>query len=163
MGIDGGFQGVLSIACTRGSACVGVSTDPLGANAPLAPGEDIVSQDRGKTWTNESASLSPATFTIQSVACGGSTSCMSVGPGDTTSNPIVVITSDDGGTTWSAANAPTKFFAYPAVSGTLPSAPSLNVACSSAATCIVVGFSGSRPLIERTHNDGATWTTSSVQ
>jgi hypothetical protein len=153
-----GNQGLSDVACTTdASACLTIGTNPAGISTPTDQGQLGISTDGGQTWTDGATNLPASTATIQAVACGGTTVCMIVGPPISAGGPLVVATSQNSGSTWTAPTGPSGFvepnnqFPYP------------GLACTGPADCVVAGAGATGPLVEVTSNGGATWTSQPVQ
>jgi photosystem II stability/assembly factor-like uncharacterized protein len=119
--------GVLSgIACTSGSHCAAVGYN----STPAGTGAVISTTDGGTIW--KTSALPANVYSLSSVVCPTTTAC--VAAGDSISGVAEIVTSGDGGTTWSDANAPGEAN----LSGT---------ACSSARRCYAAGGSPSGGVI----------------
>jgi hypothetical protein len=156
-GINGGTQGVEAVSCTTATMCIAVGTNALGISQPTAPGQDIVSTDGGSTWTNESTSLPASTATLQAISCAGTSSCVAVGPPESTGGPFVVAATTNGGTTWTGGGTGPSGLTY------AQGIPLLGISCSAASTCIVVAGNSTGPVAYTTTNSGSTWTKDTVQ
>jgi hypothetical protein len=155
--INGGTQGLEAVSCTAATTCIAVGTNALGISQPTATGADVVSTDGGNTWTNESTSLPASTATLQAISCAGTSSCVAVGPPESTGGPFVVAATTNGGTTWTGGGTGPSGLTY------AQSIPLLGISCSSATTCIVVAGNSTGPVAYTTTNDGQTWTKDTVQ
>ncbi len=97
----------------------------------------------GPSWS-VTRTFGPSSYTLTAVACPSGTQCVAVG--ETTFKTGMVLTSSDGGSTWSQHNVPAGV-------GTLAA-----VACPAANTCTAVG--GTTAI--STADGGATWNTATV-
>jgi photosystem II stability/assembly factor-like uncharacterized protein len=112
--------GVLSsIACTSGSHCVAVGYNTFSA---AGTGAVISTIHGGTNW--KTSPLPANVYALSTVVCPTTTAC--VAAGDSISGAAEIVTSGDGVTTWSDANAPGE-------------ADFVGTACSSARRCYAVG------------------------
>ncbi len=93
-----------SVSCPTASICVAV-----GGNAPagspggsLGTGVVLVSENGGSTWS--SAALPPGVGLLDAVTCPTASSCLAAGK--SVASGIVMLSSSDGGGTWSYDQAP---------------------------------------------------------
>ena len=149
------------VACTtNASTCltVGPTADAF-SNSTLT-GQLGLSTDDGTAWTNDAGTLPASTATTQTVACGGTSDCLLIGPSDSASgDPLVVLYTPNSGLGWLLYSGPSGFVS-PSGSGTFPYPA---VTCTNASDCVVVGAGSSGPLADFTGNDGSTWVSGSVQ
>jgi photosystem II stability/assembly factor-like uncharacterized protein len=129
--VPAGTPEMKSVSCSSASECVAVGS-----------GVAITSSDGGATWSAHSI---PTDNTgLLSVSCpSGSETCVAVGVIPNDGGPLngVIVTSNDGGATWSA---PTTKFPLGAIGG---------VSCSSSTFCVAVGAQ-----ILVTDDGGESWT-----
>jgi len=123
------------VACPSATSCVVVGAN--NGSSPTAGVADMLSISAGSgSW---GAPVTPSgTVALQSVACTSSTDCAAVGVGP--SNYDATSTTDDGGTSWSAAD---QFASYNSANVDQDQQGLLFVACPSATQCAAVGYYGS--------------------
>jgi hypothetical protein len=165
--VDGGATWVLepttgmnttfnSAGCLPSTAtCLAVGTNTGGVNTPTLPGELVISTDGGSSWTSSSA-LPASTATIRQVACGSATTCFVTGYPSSGSGPLVTLMTTDAGASWTSVTGPAGFAYTSSFFG------ALDMACTSATTCIIVGTGTSSPISFVTTNSGDTWTASTI-
>ncbi len=155
---DGGeFPG---IGCTTDlSACLAVGenpTDPTGGGLSI-------STDEGQSWTPGTANLPPSTWSLDTISCGGTTDCMAVGLPGTAGAALVVVTTSDSGTTWTAHAGPSGFVEPSAGLAQFESIVWPGTTCTSVTTCMVSGATSLGPIIAVTTDGGATWSDATFQ
>jgi len=124
------------VSCPSTSSCVVVGSN--GGSSPTAGVADTLSIASGSgTWGSTPATPSGMSQLV-GVACTSTSDCAAVGVGqgyyDATS------TTDDGGTSWSAAD---QFASYNSPNVDQDYQGLLSVVCPSATQCVAVGFDGS--------------------
>jgi photosystem II stability/assembly factor-like uncharacterized protein len=126
-----GLPEVKSVSCSSATHCVAVGS-----------GVAITSSDGGVTWSAHS--IPTSNTALLGVSCpSGTTTCVAVGVIPNDGGPLngAIVTSNDGGVTWSA---PSTNFPLTALGG---------VSCASASFCVAVGAQ-----ILVTNDGGQTWT-----
>lgn len=129
--VPAGLPEIKSVSCSSASHCVAVGS-----------GVAIISSDGGATWSAHSIPTSNAS--LLGVSCPANTdTCVAVGVTPDVGGPLngAIITSSDGGATWTA---PTTKFPLAAIGG---------VSCASSTFCVAVGTQ-----ILVTGDAGQTWT-----
>jgi hypothetical protein len=144
-GVSGGTQALRSISCSSSTTCVAVGAN-LGAQFnPTLSASAIITTNGGQTWTG--ASLPEGSGGVQYLSCISS-NCVGAGTNVDRAGGGVIVTSSDGGLTWSA---PTS------VSGAVQVA---DVSCAAANHCVVTGRDAfGNPLLLQTTN-GTSWKSS---
>jgi hypothetical protein len=159
-GISGGASALLSISCTTsGTSCLAVSTNTEGMSTPTLPGQLVVSTNSGSTWTNESTNLPASTATIQTISCGGSTDCVTVGPSPSDDGTFIGASTVNNGGAWTYLSGGSGF----TPSQVAEQVPFPDVACGSSTSCVVVSGNSSGPAVAHTGNAGGFWTAGTVQ
>ncbi len=111
---------------------------------PLAP----VAHAAGSAWSLQSTALpSVSQGSLFADACSSPTSCIAVGTFEDGSGTQVALAEKWNGTTWSVQSAPSPAGAT--------DSELHGISCSSATSCIAVGFSGAQALAEQWN--GTTW------
>jgi len=123
-----GFLDAGHLSCAAGAACL--VTGYTATTAGHGQGAVAISTDGGVTWT--AATVPTGTGLLQSAACATISSCLAVGTTSTTvSAPVpaqgVLLTSDDGGHTWTRA------------AGAEPIDDIFGIDCPSPSICAMVG------------------------
>jgi hypothetical protein len=146
-----------SVACLpTTTTCLAVGTNDGGISTPTLPGELVISTNSGASWTDNSTALPASTATIRQVACGSATTCFATGYPQTVGDPLVTVMTTNAGTSWTAVTGPSGF-AYTTVNF-----GAMDMACTSATTCIIVGTGTSGPISFVSANSGGTWSPSTV-
>jgi hypothetical protein len=143
-----------AIDCVSATTCWLAGTAGYGYSPSAAE-----TTDGGATWTvfsNLPTFVSPdpnGTYTLQGISCQSADACVAVGGLDEADGTATVITTDDGGVTWSrsASAALSRIQSLVGVS-CLPHAGSVTCYGAGSGT----GASGSVVLVS--HDDGVTWT-----
>ena len=157
------------VSCVGAGDCVvvgttGFGTTPVGSST--ASGAALYSTDGGVSWS--AAAVPVGIAVVRAVSCSDDGECMAVANGPSTAaaaatgagpyGPSTVLTSTDGGSSWTA----------PGAIG-LTAADLSAIACPTAVDCWVVGHSAggtaasSRTgIIESTQDGGATWSTETL-
>ena len=122
------FVAAGALTCMPAGPCLVAGYVP--AAAGHGTGAIAVSQDGGQAWS--SATVPSGIGTLQSTACLSASVCLAGGSTSTTVSDVVpaagqLLSSTDGGTTWSA------------VPGTVPVDDVFGLACPSAELCAMVG------------------------
>ena len=137
------------ISCSASSQCSASGTGSSRVGAIVS------TTDGGTTWSEEklpsviTQALPSGYYGLNGVSCPTKTGCWAVGA--TSSNSGVVVSTTDGGTTWSVP--------------TLPRAASLlnGVSCPTSSYCIAVGATSSKTgLVISTSDSGASWNSQSL-
>lgn len=110
-------------------------------------GQLITSNDGGQTWSNQSDTLPSGIEALASISCVASATCLALGTSSTGSS--LVISTQDGGTTWSLLSGPSSI------------SPS-QIACISDTSCVVAGTNAGAPAAATTSDAGDSWTPSTV-
>lgn len=129
--VPSGLPELTSVSCSSDSNCVAVGS-----------GVDITSSDGGATWSAHS--IPTKNVGLLGVSCpAGTSTCVAVGVTPDIGGPLngAIITSNDGGVTWSATKST---FQLGAVGG---------VSCASSTFCVAVGAQ-----ILVTNDGGQSWT-----
>ncbi len=165
------FDGPLvAVSCASASHCVAVGGSGFAGSVPV-----LVTSDGGSTWS--AASVPRSVGSLQSVSCPTSGLCVAVGVAAATTSfesvlqggapfaslpqPIIV-SSTDGGVTWSQDNLPPALAGSGSGSGSSGSLLT-DVSCASASFCMVVGAldvrtaGGEGPLVLLSTDGGAGW------
>jgi len=138
-----------SVSCSTSSQC-----SATGTNSSRV-GVVVTTTDGGTTWGIEtlpsviSQALPSGYYGLNGVSCPTKTACLAVGA--TSSNSGVVVSTMDGGTTWS--------------SPTLPRAASLlnGVSCPTRSSCLAVGATSSKTgLAIATSDSGTHWSSQTL-
>ena len=148
-----GVPDYTSLICPSSTRCLlaGDSTPPDGSPS----GFIIATSDGGKSW----AALAPpqGTTILNAIACPTPTDCVIVGGGFEARGGSLqdILTTSRSGQDWISRPVPA------AVTGLT------SVSCASIRWCVAVGFgpsttspSGTQPVVARTSDSGATWSTS---
>ena len=104
--LPAGLQEAGSLTCVTGGSCL--VTGFTATTAGHGQGAIVISGDLGTTWT--AANVPAKTGLLQSVVCATATSCLAAGTTSTTVSAVVpahgeMLTSQDGGQTWSSVPA----------------------------------------------------------
>jgi photosystem II stability/assembly factor-like uncharacterized protein len=129
---------IYGIACPSVTTCEAVGYGGTGLALRTTNG--------GKTWARQH--MPQSVQDLQAVSCPSATDCMAVGINVTQAGSKevgTVVTTIDGGATWTRQHNPAGFTDLTAV------------ACPSAGTCEAVGL-GSTHAVARTTDGGSTWT-----
>lgn len=147
-------------SCTgNGSAgvCIAAGQDLTGSQAPLL----VTSTDGGTTWQLAIISGLPESGFFSGANCSitndATTTCMVVGQDLTGSQPPLLVTSTDGGVTWSKRSIPGL-----TSKGFFNSASCLD----NSGVCVVTGQDATgtlAPLLIKSSDGGATWNIQTVQ
>ena len=157
------------VSCADAGDCVvvgttGFSTTPAGSST--ASGAALYSADGGASWA--AAAVPAGIAVVRAVSCSDATHCMAVANGRSSAatavagagpyGPSTVLTSTDGGRSWTS----------PGSNGLAP-ADLAAIACPTAADCWAtgLGFKGGTAapptgIIESTDDGGATWSTEAL-
>jgi len=138
-----------AVSCADAVHCwaVGVPGPNESATATAAATVIVATANAGATWTAQpvqSVGGSPAPA-LTGISCPKVTVCMAVGSTGADPGTGVVLTTDDGGSTWTAVTSPTGTVAV------------TSVQCSSAAKCSVLASDGTSIFTSSTVNFGRTW------
>jgi len=132
---------VYTLACPSSAACLG---DGAGSSEGLIDTLDYSSASGSWSWGTSPQAIA-GTSSLGAVACTSTSDCVAVGAGPT-GTPDVTVATTDGGTTWSAPDAPSG-----------PSNQFLGVACASgsggSSTCVAVSYGHSAIST----NSGQSW------
>jgi hypothetical protein len=157
--LPGGLAGVSSLACTSASTCLAAG------DMPTTPGKGAAAvaftTDGGMTWS--SATMPPGTGPLHDVACPAPTECLAVGTKSPTTIGVAqgqgeVISSADGGATWTTVAAPASV------------GDAFGVTCPTASACAVVGtgWTAAKPpgptgAVAASVDGGGTWLDASAR
>jgi len=134
------------VSCPSTSSCVVVGSNS--GSSPTAAAADTFSISSGSgTWGSTPATPSGMSQLV-GVACTSTSDCAAVGVG--LSNNDATSTTNDGGTSWSAAD---QFASYNSPNVDQDQGGLLSVVCPSATQCVAVGFDGSATST----NSGQSW------
>lgn len=160
IGIGGGDDGLFDVSCLPTTkSCLAVGMNPSGEFNHALKGQLVRTDNDGKTFTNVSQSLNPATATVSEISCSSATTCAVVGFPPTTGALMFSMTVNRG-VSWKAQTGP---FGFGYGASWSASARELDISCTSSSSCVVVGSSGSGPSAVRTSDGGRKWTSSSTQ
>jgi photosystem II stability/assembly factor-like uncharacterized protein len=143
-----------TLRCDQGGGCIGLALTGSVADPSAETVEAIRSNDFGVTWTVASfpVAIGPGTVLM---SCGDAAHCLMAYNANNGAQ-MGVATTHDAGSTWAVTAEPTTW-------------PNLavSVSCASALDCFISANTASQkgqanPVIEATHDGGATWTALSV-
>jgi photosystem II stability/assembly factor-like uncharacterized protein len=126
--LPGGLAGVSSLACTAASSCLAAG------NMPTTPGKGTAAvadtSDGGMTWTP--ATMPSGAGPLHDVACPTPSDCLAVGSRSPSTIGVAqgqgeVLSSTDGGGTWTTGAAPASV------------SDAFAISCSTTSRCTVVG------------------------
>ncbi len=156
--LPAGMEDAASLTCVTGGSCLATGFTPT--TAGHGQGAIVISTDAGTTWT--AANVPAKTGLLQSAFCATVTSCVAGGTTSTTVSAVVpahgeILTSQDGGQTWTS-------------SGARPSIDDVyGVACPSPLLCAMVGtkWVGTPPIgmggVAQSRDSGASFTASTTE
>jgi photosystem II stability/assembly factor-like uncharacterized protein len=142
-----------NLSCPSSTACVGVGTAEFGEGVfdSAVYGVDYSTTDSGAVWTGR---LLPIGVTPDSISCGSSTECVTVGYGPTfAGNEGTAFVTTDGGTVWSQTALPGPVANLDAVS-----------CAGSSCTAVGDNFAGEEgePVILDSTDGGLAWASESI-
>jgi hypothetical protein len=161
-----GLAGALSLTCTAAGTCLVAGFAP--AASGHGQGAVAISTNGGMTWA--AATVPAGVGLLQSAACANPTRCLAAGTTSTTVSDVVpakglLLSSADGGHTWTAASAAT---AATGAAAALPVDDIFGLACPASTSCVMVGTkwvgtpaTGTGAVAESS-NAGAAFTASST-
>lgn len=142
---------VWTMTCSSGGSCLAVSLVPGDSSSAVV---GLSSRDGGKTWVAGPTGPGAGPGIVYS-SCGDATHCMLVFVSGPSTAPYEIVTTSDAGLTWQTSGPPTGWLNMPTA-----------VSCATADDCWIAMsyYSGSnpagaysKPLIEETHDGGASW------
>jgi photosystem II stability/assembly factor-like uncharacterized protein len=136
-----------AISCPDVLHCWTVGIAGPNATATTSPAAVTViaaTSDGGATWKAQTDPL-PAPPELSGISCPTVTACMAVGSTGGVPGAGVVLTTRNGGTTWTAASVPTGSFGLTAV------------LCVTAAACTAVTSDGTNTWSAQSQNFGQSW------
>jgi photosystem II stability/assembly factor-like uncharacterized protein len=142
-----GDLGAVSCADSQHCWAVGIA-GPNAASAPKGTPVTVISasRDGGVTWVPQPLSL-PSPPELSDIACPTPSACMAVGStGVAAAGAGVVLTTRNGGTTWTSATVPTGAFVL------------TSVECAALDSCSVLVSDGTNIWSAHTSDFGHTWT-----
>lgn len=138
-----------SVACLPATtSCIAVTQRLLGSG----PAPAFMTNDDGSTWTDISPAFPPGSSTMIAISCPTATTCYTLG------GPVS-LTTTDAGTSWTSVAGPDGPLS-PSGKGII--AGSQTLSCSSASTCVVVGYDSSGPAAASTSDGATTWTQATI-
>ncbi len=144
--IPSGVSILNAVSCASTSDCVAVG------QVDDADGVIVSTTDGGTSWTADT--VPDGVFDLSGVSCASPSDCVAVGyaipGGDNTPGVEIVLTTADGGTTWTSQLPPSDGGMLEAVS------------CASTTNCIAVGQTTDGAAILSSTDGGATWTSQVV-
>jgi hypothetical protein len=154
---------LFGISCSSATSCTAVGYQLSSAWDPEP--EPLAEHWNGRAWTAQATPIpsGSAAGSLQAVSCVSTTSCTAVGYAygyaDGTSTPGTLLVEHWNGRTWAVQDAPNPYKPGPRASSTLT-----GVSCTSARSCIAVGYfdppSGPTDVSTRLlaeHWNGRTW------
>jgi photosystem II stability/assembly factor-like uncharacterized protein len=131
------YSGVSCATTTSDCVAVGAASEGSTKSALVA-----YSTDGGTSWTYGTA---PDVTSIFAISCASTLDCVAVGSGS------VILTSSNGGSTWTSQSVPSGITSLQGVS------------CASTSNCVAIGVSGaSTPAIIATTDGGTGWSAQTV-
>jgi hypothetical protein len=152
---------LFGISCSSATSCTAVGYQLPSAWDPEP--EPLAEHWNGSAWTVQTTPIPSGSDagSLQAVSCVSATSCIAVGYAYGSSYPVALLVEHWNGRTWAVQDAPNPYGANP---GPRAASSLTGVSCTSARSCIAVGFfnppSGpsdvSTQLLAE-HWNGSTW------
>ena len=152
--VAGGMTALSNVSCIPGTlTCLAIG---LGGTGPSGPGELVITEDNGQTWTNEGAVMGVSTGGAQQIDCIVPAVCGVAGISGPTPGVNLFVQTTYGGQIWATPAGPSGFVTPS------PLAQGLGVGCWAPGTCVVVGDGGRGAAAQVTTNGGTFWAPSLV-